>query len=131
MGLKEIKDQARDSMRRSTDPWQRRRAAVLDEMDATRAEVANMGDELFLQKIMYYRDNSCNPEYQHRYPIVRGETSTYDAVLHLIMYPELFRRLPRLIPTHVYHHHFLCDVKEGRKGCDQRCTYDWDREIPF
>ena len=119
MDFKKLLSDRREELRNSPDADKRRRATILDRMDETQAEVEAMDDVLFLQKLLYYSENSCSPEFMHHYPVGRrGENMTYDTVLHHIMYPELLKRLPRLIPKHNTRHHFLC--KEGQ-SCNHRC----------
>jgi len=109
----------RAEQRISTDPAVRRRARVLDLMDAKQKEVEEMDDTLFFQKLLYYRENSCAPEFQHNYPIKRGESVTYDTVYHLIMLPELLKRHERLLGSKVLAHHFLCEPGY----CNHRCRW--------
>jgi len=128
MDFAKLNAERRQAMRDSADPAQRRRAQILDRMDETQAEVEAMDDATFMYKLFYYRENSCTPEYMHNYPVGRrGECMTYDTVLHHIMLPELMKRLPGLIPDHVFKHHFLCEPTR----CNHRCLYDKKQEIPF
>ncbi len=117
----------RRMMRDYGTPAEQRRARILDLMDVRQAKVEAMNDVVFLQHLNYCRENSSTPE--HLNMGARGESMSYDEVLHYIMLPELLKRMPRLIPYHTCFHHFLC--KPGREPCNQRCTYDHSQEIPF
>ncbi len=120
-----LNEERRQKMRDSEDPAKRRRAMILDHMDKRQSEVEAMNDVVFLQHLRYCRENSSLPEYLNIG--ARGESMTYDEVLHHIMFPELMKRLPGLIPHHTLFHHFLC--KPGK--CDHRCTYDASQEVPY
>lgn len=107
----------RAKMRASKDSTEQRKAMILDQLDTTECEVQDMDDVLFVQKLLYYRENSGSPE--HLSPIKRGEPMSYESVLHLIMYPELFKRLPLMVGSAFQTHHFLCKERK----CDHRCRW--------